>query len=97
MSMLSKALSARSAFAKMKTELTNAGVDVSEVKYITDLPPVLASILPDDLAKQAEDLLADESAVTALLEAFTGAANLGGIVSALYRPTDKVKEEDVHA
>lgn len=97
MSILAKALSARAAFVKMKNELTDAGVDVSEVKYITDLPPVLASILPEELATQAEALLSDEGAVTALLEAFTGCANLGGIVNAIYRPTDAVGEGDLNA
>ena len=97
MNIIGKALAARAAFVKIKSELGKADIDISDVKYITDLPPVLAGILPADLAEQASDLLKDEQTVTALLEAFTGAANLGGLVSALYRPTQDVEEDDLYA
>lgn len=93
---LAQAMTAKTAFANMKKKLEKSGIDVSDVRYITDLPPVLASILPEDLAKQAEALLENQEMVTALLTAFTGAADLGALVNSLYRPTDKVKESDLN-
>lgn len=94
---LAQIMTYKTAFEKIKSTLKENGLDVSGIRYITDLEPVLATILPEELAEKAQALLADGNALAALLEAFTGAADAGVLVNALYRPSDEVKEEDLYA
>lgn len=102
---LAFALSARAAFATIKSKLEDKGVDVSDVKYITDLPAVLSTILPDDLSeafspelvKIAQELLKDEDTLTALFDALGALAPAGGVVNAMYRPEKIDKDGDLLA
>lgn len=97
MTNLGKVLTARAAFAEIKAKLSEAGIDISNVKYITDLPGVLCNILPDSMAEQAAAILEDKERLTALLGAFTTLANAGALIDAIYRPGDFVQEDDVYA
>ena len=97
MTNLGKVLTARAAFAEIKAKLSEAGIDISNVKYITDLPGVLCNILPDSMAEQAAAILEDKERLTALLGAFTTLANAGALIDAIYRPSDFVQGEDVYA
>ena len=83
---LGTVLKAQSAFGTIKRKLAAAGADISSVKYITDLAPILAGALPDDLAKEAEHLLADPDALESLLTAFTGAAEIGVLAKMFHGP-----------
>lgn len=94
---LAEIMTYKSAFERIKSTLKENGIDVSGVKYITDLVPVLSTVLPGEMAEQAQALISNESAVAALLTAFTGAADAGVLVNAIYRPSDNVQEEDVYA
>lgn len=98
---LSEALSIRSAFNLMKKKLSDEGIDTDDIQYVTDLPGVLCSLVPDDLEEAAEALLGsmDEETLSALLTSFTAAASCGGMVNAIMGllPTDNVKEGDLYA
>ena len=98
---LSEALSIRAAFTTMKKKLSDEGIDTSDVQYITDLPGVLCSLVPDDMAEAADALLGsmDEETLSSLLTSFSAAASCGGMVSAIMGllPTDNVKEGDLYA
>lgn len=97
MSVLSKVLKFKQDYETAKKTLAGAGNDISGVKYITDLPGVLAKHLPADMAAAAADIIGDKDRVKALLEAFGCAASVGGLVDAIYEPGDKVKDGDLHA
>ena len=94
---LLKVHAAKTAVEKMKSELQNAGIDVSDVKTIAQLSNVLCSILPENMANEAAGILEDPERVKSLLEAFGILADAGVLIDALYRPGDSVKEEDVYA
>jgi len=97
MSVLSRVLKFKQDFETAKKTLAGAGNDISGVKYITDLPDVLAKHLPADMAAAAADIIWDKDRVKALLEAFGCAASVGGLVDAVYEPGDTVKDGDLHA
>ena len=87
---LGTVLKAQSAYGTIKRKLAAAGADVSNIRYITDLAPVLAGALPDDLAQQAQALLADPDALESLMTAFTGSAELGQLVHLLCGPAGSI-------
>lgn len=80
---LGAVLKAQSAYGTIRRKMADAGLDVSSISNITDLAPVLAMAVPDDLAEKATALLADEEALTSLLAAFSAAAETGGLVHIL--------------
>ena len=94
---LLKVLAAKSAMEKMKNDLKDAGIDVSDVKTIPQLSNVLCSVLPESMATEAAGILEDPERVKSLLEAFGILADAGVLIDALYRPGDSVKGEDVYA
>ena len=94
---VAEALTIRAAFANMKKKLAQSGIDTEEIHYITDLPPVLQNIVPENIAQQAEELLSNEELVNTLLSAFTQLAKSGAIVGMIELPTDEVKEGDLYA
>lgn len=98
---LGEALTIRSAFITMKKKLSEEGINTDDIHYITDLPAVLCSCVPDDMAEEAEELLndMDEDTLAALLESFSAAAQSGCMVNAIIDmlPTDKVEEGDLNA
>lgn len=97
MNNLIKVMNAKSAFEKMKNDLKDAGIDVSDVKYITDLPGVLAGVLPESMVEHAKGIIENPETVATLLSSFGVLADAGVLIDALYRPGEKVDEEDVYA
>lgn len=97
MTNLLKALAAKTAVEKMKNELKDIGIDLTEVRYITDLPAVLACMLPENMVEQAKGIVENPEAVASLMNAFGILADAGVLIDALYRPGDTVKEDDVYA
>lgn len=92
------ALNAKAQHIRAVNALKEAGIDVSGIKKITDLPKVLKGVYPESMVAQVEAITKNEDAVAALLQAITGVAASGGIMDVIYgAPGDKVKEEDVRA
>lgn len=93
---LTYALNARAALTQMRQKLAEAGVDITGVKYLTDVPAVLATILPEDLtevfppelATLAEALLSNEEALEQVYHAFSGIAGSGLLSQLIARPED---------
>lgn len=94
---LLKVMAAKTAVEKMKNDLKDAGIDVSDVKTIPQLSALLACTLPESMAKEAEAILANPETVKTLMESFGILANAGVLIDALYTPGDTVKEEDLYA
>lgn len=94
---LSRALTIRAAFNKIKKKLADEGCDISEIKSFADIPAVLASVVPEDLAEQAAEILSNEEALTALLTAFSHSAAIGALHGIFTAPSDRVKESDLNA
>lgn len=94
---LLKVMAAKTAVEKMKNDLKDAGIDVSDVKTIPELSNLLCSILPESMAKEAAGILEDPERVKSLLGAFGILADAGVLIDALYRPGDQVAEEDIYA
>ena len=97
MSLLGNVLKFKQDFETAKNTLSKAGNDISGVKYITDLPGVLAKHLPADMAAAAADIIGDKDRVKSLLEAFGCASSVGALVDSIYEPGDSVKDGDLHA
>lgn len=94
---LSKAITIRAAFNKIKKKLADEGCDISEIKSVADLPVVLSGVIPDNLAEQAAAILSNEEALTALLDAFSTSAARGALALLFGAPGDNVKESDINA
>lgn len=84
---LGRAMTYRAAFRAMRKKLEEAGVDVSGVRYMTDIPAVLANLVPQDAAGEAAALLSDAGPemVQQMREAFASAADQGCLVDAIMR------------
>ena len=93
---LLKVHQAKKALERMKNDLAEAGIDVSDVKTIPQLSNVLCSILPEGMAAEAAGILEDPERVKTLLGAFGILADAGVLIDALYRPGDTVKTEDLY-
>lgn len=94
---LLKAMAAKSAMEKMKNELKDIGIDLTGVRYITDLPAVLSCMLPEGMVEHAKGIIENPETVATLLSSFGILADAGELIDALYRPGEKVDEEDVYA
>ena len=77
------------AMGKALAIMRKHGLDTSGCKTASDLSQALGKALPQDMAAQAQGLLADRGAVTALMERFTGDPNIGRKLDALYGPQKK--------
>lgn len=93
---LSRAITIRAAFNKIKKKLADEGCDISEIKTFSDIPAILASVVPEDLADKAAAILSNEEALTALLSAFSSAAATGAL-HGIFTMSDNVKESDLNA
>lgn len=84
---LGRAMTYRAAFRAMRKKLAEAGVDVSGVRYMTDIPAVLADLVPQDAASEAAALLDDAGPemIAELRAAFSEAADQGCLVDAIMR------------
>lgn len=84
---LGRAMTYRAAFRAMRKKLEEAGVDVSGVRYMTDIPAALANLVPQDAAGEAAALLSDAGPemIAELRAAFSGAAESGCLVDAIMR------------
>lgn len=96
-----EALNLRAAFASIKCQLAEGGVDVSEVKTVNDLPKVLSSILPmellPELTKHEEVKQCLENGVLGgLVWAFANEAGVGAIVQDLILASDIVNEDNLN-
>ena len=80
---LGRAMTYRAAFRAMRKKLEEAGVDVSGVRYMTDIPAVLANLVPQDAAAEASALLGD--AGPEMIAEFSEAADQGCLVDAIIR------------
>ena len=80
----------------MKQVKAQSGMDVSYVKYVKDLAPILESHVPAELEDVAQELAADPD-VAELRQALEDCANNGNLSDAIYYPTDKVNWEEVYA
>ena len=92
---LAEALTARAAFVTFKKKLSDAGIDTSDITAITQLPDVLANMVPDGLAEKAAAILEDEEALDALITAFGSLANSGALMHLFDMSNDTVREEDL--
>lgn len=99
MSEIARLLTIRAAFARMKHTLTRAGYDVSNVKYITDLPAVLCTVVPEGVTPDALESAFGTELLGQLYDALGAAAERGAMVRvfAACTPTDIVKEDDLDA
>lgn len=84
---LGRAMTYRAAFRAMRKKLEEAGVDVSGVRYMTDIPAVLANLVPQDATAEASALLGDAGPemIAELRAAFSEAADQGCLVDAIMR------------
>lgn len=92
---LEKALTFRTAFLTIKKKLSDAGIDTSDIKSITDLPSALSGIVPDHLAEKAQAILENPEALEGLMTAFSAIASSGAMVHFFQVPSDNVKEGDL--
>lgn len=76
---VARALTIRAAFVKIKQKLADAGMDVSGITSVTQLPAALSNALPEDMLQQAAQLLTQPEMLETLLNTFTGLAEKGGI------------------
>lgn len=94
---IAEALTLRAGFANIKRQLAENGVDISEVKSVTDLPGVIGGMLPAELLPQLlENLHIDMKHLEELLIAFAGAARCGDLVTDMILGSEIVKEEDLN-
>ena len=98
---VAEALTLRAGFAKIKQQLNENGVDISDVKTVSDLPAVLSSILPAELLPQLtkDDTMKGilESGVLAgLLTLFANDAKMGALAKSLTLGSAFVHEEDLN-
>ena len=94
---IAEALTLRAGFANIKRQLAENGVDISEVKSVTDLPAVIGGMLPAELLPQLlENLQIDMKHLEGLLLAFAGAARYGDLVTDMILGSEIVKEEDLN-
>lgn len=84
---LGRAMTYRAAFRAMRKKLEEAGVDVSGVRYMTDIPAALANLVPQDAASEAAALLGDAGPemIAELRAAFSEAAESGCLVDTIMR------------
>lgn len=84
---LGRAMTYRAAFRAMRKKLEEAGVDVSGVRYMTDIPAAIANLLPQDAADAASVLLGDAGPemIAELRAIFGEAAERGCLVDAIVR------------
>ena len=83
---LGRAMTYRAAFRAMRKKLEEAGVDVSGVRYMTDIPAALANLV-QDAAGEAAALLSDAGPemIAELRAIFSEAADQGCLVDAIMR------------
>ena len=98
---VAEALTLRAGFAKIKQQLNENGVDISDVKTVSDLPAVLASILPAELLPQlAKDdvmnTILENGWIEGILFSFANEAKAGWLAKALTLAGDLVSEEDLN-
>ncbi|MBR4078492.1 MAG: hypothetical protein IKK17_07780 [Oscillospiraceae bacterium] len=96
-----EALNLRAAFAKIKCQLAEGGIDVSEIKTVKDLPAFMSSILPAELVPrlmQDENIkrVLEDDWLAGLLTAFANEARAGGIVKDMILGSEIVKEDDLN-
>lgn len=94
---IAEALTLRAGFANIKRQLAESGLDVSEVKTISDLPSVLASIVPESLVEQVEAISTNEIVLTTLVRLMESDAVSGIMAKLMTLPPDQVSEDDLNA
>ncbi len=98
---VSELLTIRAAFARMKHTLARAGYDVSGVRYITDIPAVLCSVVPEGEENMMDELTAmlGTELVSKLYDTLGTAAKRGAMTRVFEAcvPSDKVEEGDLDA
>lgn len=97
-----EALNLRAAFANIKCQLAEAGVDISDVKTVSDLPNVLATILPAELVPELEKrpevkMIMENGWLVGFLNSFIGEAKGGILVKGMVLGSDQVSEDDLNA
>ena len=92
---IGEAITIRAAFGSVKRQLAEAGLDVRNVKKLSDLEPILAGMLTEDVVDQAAEILGNEEALEALLGLFSTAVKSGALAALFQIPSDKVEQGDV--
>lgn len=92
-----EALNLRAGFANIKRQLTESGVDISDVKSITDLPAVMACVVPDSLVEKVDAISTSEVFLATMLNLLQSDAVAGTLAKLMTLPSDEVNEEDLNA
>lgn len=91
---IGEAITIRAAFGSVKRQLAEAGFDIKDVRKFSDLAPILAGMLTEDVVEQAAEVLENKDALEALLGLFSTAVK-NGVLAGFFRiPGDQVEQED---
>lgn len=99
MSEIARLLTIRAEFARMRHTLARAGYDVSGVRYITDLPAVLCTVVPEGVDMDEIEASFGAELLGQLYDTLSATAEHGAMVRVFdaCRPTDIVREGDLDA
>ena len=90
---IAEALTLRAGFAKIKQQLNENGVDISDVKTVSDLP---AELLPQLAKDDVMNTILENGWIEGILFSFANEAKAGWLAKALTLAGDLVSEEDLN-